>query len=108
FQVEGLRQGEYRVSVARRGTPPPTSGFYLKSIRYDGEDILGKPFKFSGAASGEFEVIFRRGASQISGTVTDSRSQPVSGMQVALIPDQRYRTDLYRPALTDQNGVFTI
>jgi hypothetical protein len=111
FEVQGLRETEYRVSFVRRnggaGPIPAASGFYVKSIRYGGQDILGKPFKFSGSGPGEFEVTFRRGTSQISGTVTDSKSQPVPGMQIALIPQQRHRTDLYRPSMTDQNGVFT-
>jgi len=110
FQVQGLREGEYRVVMVStdRGNPVRnTSGFYAKSIRYGGEDILTKPFKFDGSGTGTFDVELRAGTAQLSGTVTEGLSQPVPGIQVALIPAQRYRTDLYRPALTDQNGKFS-
>jgi hypothetical protein len=69
FQVVGLRQGEYRVSL--RATLPPTSGLYIKSIRYAGDDVLTKPLKFSGSGSGEFEVTLGRGPGQLAGNVTD-------------------------------------
>lgn len=111
FQVQGLREGEYRVVLLStdRGNPAArnTSGFYAKSVRYGGEDILTKPFKFEGSGTGTFEIVLRAGAAQLSGTVIEGLSQPVPGIQVALIPEQRYRTDLYRPALTDQTGKFS-
>jgi hypothetical protein len=105
FQVAGLREGEYRIQ-ALAGTLPP--GLYVKSVRFGGEDILTQLFKFSGAAAGEFEVILRAGTAQIAGTVVDAQSQPVSGIQVILLPNQRNRIDLFRPATTDQNGRFAL
>jgi hypothetical protein len=105
FQVVGLREGEYRVQVAPLGTIP---GFYVKSVRYGGADILGSLFKFTGSGSGTFEVVMRAGAGQVSGTVTDARFQPVPGNQVFAVPAQRGRTDLYRTSITDQAGRFSI
>jgi hypothetical protein len=105
FQVMGLRETEYRVQFPAGAVP----GLYVKSITYGGDDILSKPLKFSGSGSGTFEVVLRSGAVQITGTVTDARSQPVTGIQVWLVPAQRTRTDLLRPAvLTDQSGRFTM
>ena len=106
FQVQGLREGEYRITL--RGPSPATSGFYVKSIQYGGDDILAKPFRFSGSGAGTFEVTLRRGAAQVSGNVTDGRLQPAAGLQVALIPAQRNRTDLFRTAITDQTGHFSL
>ncbi len=80
----------------------------MRSIQYGGDDILNKPFKFSGSGSGTFEVTLSPGAGQVAGTVTDSKSQPVPGIQVVLIPGQRNRTDLYRSSATDQNGHFSL
>jgi hypothetical protein len=105
FQVVGLREGEYRVSL--RGALAPASGLYLKSIRYGGEDVLSKPLKFSGAGSGTFEVVVGRGPGQIAGSVTDARSQVVPGVQVVAIPAERGRANDYRMATTDQNGRYT-
>jgi carboxypeptidase family protein len=104
FQVVGLRENEYRAQFPAAAVP----GMYVKSITYGGDDILGKPLKFSGSGSGTFDVVLRSGAVQITGTVTDARSQPVTGIQVVLVPGQRTRTDLFRTAITDQNGRFTM
>ena len=46
---------------------------------------------------------------QIDGTVVNEQSQPVRGFQTVLIPDRfRDRTELYKTAVTDENGHFTI
>jgi hypothetical protein len=104
FQVSGLREDyEYRVNL--RSVPGP--GFYIKTLRYGAEDLLSKPFRFSGPGSGTFEVIFRSGAAQVSGIVTDAQSQTGRGITVVLIPAQRNRGDLYRTSQTDQNGSFS-
>jgi hypothetical protein len=105
FQVAGLREDqEYRVNL--RGAPAP--GFYIKSMRYGGEDIQSRSFKVSGSDSGTFEVVLRSGAAQVSGIVTDAQSQPARGVSVVLIPAQRNRGDLYRTSQTDQNGRFSL
>jgi hypothetical protein len=101
FQVVGLREGEYRVQL---GVP----GFYLKSIKYGTDDILGKPFKFSGGGSAAFEITLRAGSVTATGTVSDAKSQPVPGTQVVFVPAQRSRFDLMRSGVTDQSGKFTI
>ena len=102
FQMVGAREGEYRVTAA--GMP---QGFYVKSIHYDGDDILTRPFRFSGLAGGTVNVVLRPGAVQLSGTVTDSELRPVPSTQVMLVPAERGRNDLYRQALTDQSGRFS-
>jgi hypothetical protein len=104
FQVVGLRQTEYRAQFPAAAVP----GLYVKSITYGGADILNNPLKFSGSGSGTFDVVLRPGAVQVTGSVTDAKSQPVTGIQVALVPAQRTRTDLFRTALTDQSGRFTM
>ncbi len=102
FQVVGLREGEYRTEF------DAPAGFYVKSIQYGGDDILSKPLRFSGPGPGVFEVVLRAGGVQVSGTLTNVRSQPVPGMTVFLVPAQRGRADLYRHVITDQTGKFTI
>jgi 5-hydroxyisourate hydrolase-like protein (transthyretin family) len=101
FHIDGVRDGEYLASII--GIP---SGFYVKSIQFRGVDLAGTPFKFS--ASGTLEIVLRPGAAQVNGVVIDARTQPVAGVQAVLIPAQRSRTDLYKMAVTDQNGRFTI
>jgi hypothetical protein len=108
FQVNGLREGEYRINL-RTQAPLAASGFYIKSIQYGGEDVLTKPLKFfSNSVPATFEVTFHSGASQIAGNVTDSKSEPVAGIQVIAIPSQRGRTLDYKTAITDQNGHYSL
>jgi protocatechuate 3,4-dioxygenase beta subunit len=106
FQVVGLREGEYRVSALRLLVP--SSGLYLKSVRYGGDDVLSKPLRFSGAGSGEFEVVLRSGVGQIAGNVTDARLQAAAGVQVFAIPTDRGRVNDYKQAMTDQNGRYSL
>lgn len=104
FQVIGLRETEYRAQFWTTAVPD----LYVKSITYDGGDILNKPLSFSSSGAGKFDVVLSPGAVRATGTVTDAMSQPVAGIQVVLIPAQRTRTDLYRTAITDQGGRFTM
>jgi hypothetical protein len=101
FRIAGLREGEY---IAQVNIVSP--GFYVKSIRYGGSEILNSPLRFSGNGSGTLEVTVRSGTARISGVVSDARSQAVSSIQTALVPELRNRTDLYRTATTDANGRF--
>jgi protocatechuate 3,4-dioxygenase beta subunit len=101
FQVLGMKEGEYRIQMS-------LPGYFLKSVTYGGEDILNKPFKFSGSGSEKLEVTLHAGAPQLGGTVTDAKSQPVAGIPVYLVPGNRSRTDLFRSTLTDQSGRFTL
>jgi hypothetical protein len=103
FEVIGMREDDYRAQMSAI-----VPGFYVKSIKLGEEDLLGRSFKFSGGNSGSFEVVLRAGTSTIAGTVTDAKSQPVSGIAVALIPVEQRRFDLSRTTNTDQHGKFTI
>lgn len=102
FKVIRLREGEY---TARPSRP---AGYYVKSATYAGSDVLAKPFNITGAGVGMFEVTLRKGVGEIVGTVVDSRSQPIAGIPVYLIPAQRSRFDLYQPSMTDASGRFAL
>lgn len=108
FKVVGLREeAVYRVFLI--GPLPPGSGLYLKSIRFNGDDVLSKPLKFSSSAAGEFEVILGTGdLGQIAGNVTDAQSQGVPGALIVAVPLERGRITDYRTAYTDQNGRYTL
>ena len=106
FQVVGLREGgEYRAQFLTGNFP---TDLYVKSIRFGGDDVLGRPFKVTGSGGGPFEVTLGHGLAQINGTVSDAQSKPVSGISVVLISSQRYRMDLTRTASTDLNGHFSL
>jgi hypothetical protein len=103
FQVAGLREGEYRAQMSEI-----VPGFYVKSIKYAGEDVLGRTFKIGAGASKEVEVVLKAGTQTIAGTVTDAQSKPVPGIAVVVIPAQRGNPDLFRNTHTDQAGKFAI
>ena len=88
---------------------PPSSGLYLKSIRFNGNDVLSKPLKFSGAAAGEFEVILGTGGlGQIAGNVTDAQSKAVPSTLVVAVPLEKGRITDYRSTVADQYGRYTL
>ena len=102
FTIQNVLPGEYRIGVA-----PLPAGFYIKDARIGGHDLLSEPLNISASFSGSLEVVVSAGASQLEGTVTGEDLQPVAGIQAVLIPDQhRDRVDLYKIALSDQNGRF--
>jgi hypothetical protein len=103
FQVMGLREGEYR-AIVNMNVP----GFYVRSIQYGGQEIMGTVFKFDSSNPGSFEVVLKAGTQTVAGTVTDAQSHPVPGIAVVLIPAQSGRTDLIRNTTTDPSGKFTI
>jgi hypothetical protein len=113
FRADGLLEGEY---LARLNFQQP--GFYVKSIQYQGADILNSPWRFSGTAqSGEIEILLGQGTGELTGTVTTALAQPgtvttalaqpLPGAQVLLIPERRSREDLYILVVSDQYGRFS-
>jgi hypothetical protein len=102
-----MRAGEYQVSVS---SYPPTA--YVKSLRFDGRDILGKPLEFSGTIGVGFDIVLSSKPGQVRGTVTDAMLKPVQGVPAVVVPlaseDRRTRADLYNYILTGPNGQFTI
>ena len=102
FTIQNVLPGEYRIGVASL-----PAGFYIKDARIGGHDLFSEPLNVSASFSGSLEVVVSAGASQLDGTVTGEDLQPVAGIQAVLIPDQhRDRVDLYKTALSDQNGRF--
>jgi 5-hydroxyisourate hydrolase-like protein (transthyretin family) len=104
FQLNGITIGEYRVSL-----PQLTPGFYIKEIRYGLTDALARPFQFNPGQPARLEILLSQRVAQVNGVVFNARSEPVSGAQVVLIPnDSRDRAELFKGTTTDQDGRFTI
>jgi hypothetical protein len=101
FRLVGIVDGEYFFRV--RNIP---RGFRVKSAQFGAEDILNKPWIFSNPSSGNIEVVLARETAEISGVVTNVRSEAAPA-EVVLVPEARSRTDLYRVSSADQNGRFT-
>src|SRR5262249_5188655 len=73
-------------------------GYYLKSVRASGVDVLAQGFEAAGGTA-TFEVVVSPNAGSIEGTTTP-------GATVALVPDHRDRSDYYANIIADQEGHF--
>jgi hypothetical protein len=104
FRVGNVAPGEYLFDFANLDIA--AVGF-VKEARLDGADVLSVPLRISGSTDKQLDLVLRVGGGQVTGTVTDVRSQPVPGARVLLIPERvRFRADLYRTATTGAAGRF--
>jgi hypothetical protein len=89
------------------------SGWYLKSVRVDGRDMVDTPIEFKGVeAVTNVEIVLTSTAVQSSGTVTASDGKPVKDYSVVVFPEDK---ELWTPdsryfsqARPDQDGRFKV
>jgi protocatechuate 3,4-dioxygenase beta subunit len=104
FSVEKVNSGQYRFAV---GGMSPT--MFLKSARFDKDDILADGFSVADRSPGALQVTLSAAGGQIQGNVLDQDSKPVRGITTVLIPDRnRDRRDVYKIVVSDQNGHFNM
>jgi hypothetical protein len=104
FRVDNVVPGEYRVFVA-----PLPPDIYVKQARFNQNDVLNSPMRFSPSDSGTLEVLLSSRGGQIAGSVLDERQRGVPSILAVLIPDrQRDRIDLYKTSMSDANGLFSL
>jgi hypothetical protein len=109
FRLDNVAPGDYRIEVAGGAGRMFAGTGFLREARLDGMDVLNNPLRFTASASGSLEIVIGAGGGQLTGTVTDVRSQPIPGTRIVLVPDRlRSRPDLYRTATTDSNGRFSL
>lgn len=102
FALKNVPPDRFFVQV--QGAPPE---LYVKSIRYGSEDVLESGFDGATGAAGRLEIQFAADGAAIDGMVTGDDDKPLSGVTVALIPDNGMRSR-YRTINTDQKGTFSI
>ena len=104
FKVDNVSAGEYRISVT--ALPP---GYFVKEARLDQTDVLDQPMRFSGTVSGPLDVVVGANGGLVEGTVVNDKQKPMPGIQAVLIPSRQLnRIDLYKTAVTDDKGHFTM
>jgi hypothetical protein len=123
FTLAGVQPGTYRIFVspifADPGFPPfsgapsisaAMQGLYVKSIHLGAQDALNGSVHIVDSQPGEIEIVLGMTGGTLGGTVSDSRQQHEANAVVALVPDYplRNRIDLYRYAVTDEDGQFSI
>jgi len=104
FTVTNVFPGSYRIRIDGR----PTDVF-MKNVALSGADLMREALTVADSFSGTLDVLVSPRAGQLEGNLTDKTSKPVTGVQVTLVPTQfRSRRELYRTAITDASGHFTI
>lgn len=82
FEISGV--SERRLV---RGFVGASSGWYLKAVLYDGEDVTDKGVEFTAGRSYDgFEVVFSQKTTDLSGLVSDDRNRPVVDATVVVFP----------------------
>jgi len=111
FEMTGLfDRRRLTASMGQPGAGP--SGWYLKSVLYDGADIIDTGIEFAPGRTYEgFQVVFSQKATDLSGAVTDDRNRPVLDATVIVFPANRdrwtYQSRYVRTMRPDTNGRFT-
>jgi hypothetical protein len=108
FELTGL--SERRLIRANTGQ---ASGWYLKAVLFDGQDITDSGMEFTPGRSYEgLEVVFTQKTTDLSGLVTDDRNQPVLDATVVIFAadPQRwtYSSRFMRSLRPDTNGRYTV
>ena len=101
-RIEGVNPGEYRVQVWLA----QAKDFYVKEIRYGRIDALRDTLQISEQSPEALTVLLSTRGGIVEGILHDALSQPLSGVDVMLIPDRRDEKDLYRKVTTDREGRF--
>jgi hypothetical protein len=107
FELRGLSG-----TVLFRVNPLP-SGWTLRSIRLNGEDITDVPYEFKGGETlSGLEIELTNKITQINGLVTSSRGEPVTEYAVVVFPEASDRwtppSRFVRTGRPDQEGRFQI
>jgi hypothetical protein len=111
FEMTGLF--DRRRFSALAGTPGAASGWYLKSVIYDGQDITDTGLEFAPNRTYEgLTILFSRKATDLSGALTDDRGKPVVDATVVIFPASRdrwtYLSRYIRTTRPDTNGRFSL
>jgi hypothetical protein len=94
--------GQYEVRVSQQ------PGFYVKSIRYGGQDALHAPINLAAGDSPSLDIVLSSKVASVAGRVTDASDAPVGAALVLAWPRQPEIGGGVHPAATDQNGAFKL
>ncbi len=91
------------------------AGTYVKSVRFEEQELLGKELDLSQGSAGELEVVLRYGPAEVDGTVqagglntSVARASPPPYATVVLVPKMNPETFSMRYSNTNQDGDFSV
>jgi hypothetical protein len=105
FTVEHVPPGAAILRV-----PQAPNGFYVKSVRHGGSESAGLSVQIANGATAEIEVTLSASGGSISGSVLNSKQQPIGDASILLVPDEEHRNQahLYRKAKANASGSFEL
>ena len=111
FEMTGLF--DRRRFSASMGGPGLASGWYLKAVLYDGQDITDTGMDFVPGRTYEgIQIVFSQKTTDLAGAVTDDRNRPVLDATVIVFPANRerwtFQSRYVRTMRPDTNGRFSI
>jgi len=104
FRIDNVLPGEYRLVV--QGLPP---GFFVKDAHFGDADALNGSMIISNSETRVLDIVLSSNVGTLSGDVRDASGRLTPGIPVVLIPLGKHdRPELFRPAMSDIDGRFTI
>ena len=105
FELDGVPAGMHLIRANAPG------GWWLKSVQLSGRDLIDTPIEIrDGQQVRGLTLVFSNLVTQIDGTVTDAKNQPVSGVNVIAFSTQQAQwipqTRTIQAVRPDQNGRF--
>jgi len=88
FQIKGV-SGRVIFSIGPSGFGPPPTGWSVKKVTFNGQDLTDIPLDMSTAGSiDDVEVVLTDKQTTLSGTVRGAGGSPVTDYTVAIFPDR--------------------
>lgn len=96
-----------------RANAGATSGWYLKAVMLDSDDVTDRGLEFTpGRAYEGLQIVFSRRTTDLSGLVSDDRNRPVLDASVIIFPADpekwTYQSRYIRTLRPDTNGRYSI
>lgn len=104
FVVRSVAPGVYRVRVT--GTQ-----VYLKSVQFGQQEAADGEITIAAGAPPALTVVVSSAGAEVSGTIKGEKDAPAQGVTVVLVPaeaSKREQMTLYKVALTDQYGKYSL
>jgi hypothetical protein len=102
FHVDNVIPNDYRLRIM-----PAGRGFWIKSARFGGEDVLAGPLRVPADLKGrELEIELGVRTAALDALVVDTNQRPGTGVLVIAVPaaERRHDSSAYRSGTTGGDG----